>query len=99
MQNIFGFSEEKAIEKENEIIHICTEACFLMKQAYGLYGDLGIDVIVDQHNNVWIIEINKLHQHIVAKYQKEDLEMYNNVVTKPFEYAKSLAGFNSFNNL
>lgn len=94
LQRIFELSPEEALEKENEIIRICTQACLLIERTYGKFGDVGIDVIVDENLKIWVLEINKSHQHDMARYlQDDDPDMYNRVVTRPLEYAKSLAGF------
>ena len=93
LQNIFGLNPEQALEKENEMIRICTEACLLIERTYGHFGDVGVDVVVDEDLKVWVLEINKSHQHGIARYQQEDPEMYNRVVSRPLEYAKALAGF------
>lgn len=99
LQKVYGLSSSEVSEKEKEIIKICKEACLLIEQAYGNYGDLGIDVVIDQKLKVWVLEINKLHQHTLAEYLAKDLDMYNRVVTKPLEYAKALAGFSGEINL
>ena len=93
LQNIFGLTPEQALEKENEMIGICTEACLHIERAYGHFGDVGLDMVLDENLNVWVLEINKSHQHNLARYQQEDPEMYNRVVSRPLEYAKALAGF------
>ncbi|MBU7008812.1 YheC/YheD family protein [Phosphitispora fastidiosa] len=94
LQMIFGLSPEQASEKENEIIRICTEACLLLERAYGYFGDVGIDVVVDKNLKIWVLEINKSHQHDMASYLKEDdPDMFKRVVSRPLEYAKALAGF------
>jgi len=94
LQIIFRLSPEQALEKENEMIRICTEACLIIERAYGHFGDVGIDVVVDENLKIWILEINKSHQHDIARYlQKDDPNMYNKLVSMPLEYAKALAGF------
>lgn len=93
LQRIFGLTPEQALEKEKEIIGICTEACQIIEDAYGYYGDVGIDVMVDDNLKVWVLEINKSHQHEMAKRLKKDPDMYQRVVTRPLEYARVLAGF------
>lgn len=93
LQMIFGLSPERALAKENEIIRICTKACLLLDRAYGHFGDVGIDVVVDKNLKIWVLEINKSHQHSIARYMDEDPDMYSRVLTRPLEYAKALAGF------
>lgn len=96
IQMTLGLNNKQALKKENEIIRICTDACLRMEHVYGLYGDVGIDVVVDQNQKIWILEINIVHQHEIAMYQEDDPDMYTRVRKNPMEYAKALAGFNRF---
>lgn len=98
LENIFQLSGDKAREKENEIKSICTRACNTIDRAYGDYGDVGIDVVVDANQKIWILEINLNQQHTLAKYLQDDLYLYRKIVSKPLEYAKSLAGFTIHKN-
>lgn len=50
------FRIKKAIEEE------CKKVCNLM-DTIGNFCDVGIDVIVDEDYNIWIIEANKRHDH------------------------------------
>lgn len=94
LEMVFELSPEDALAKENEMIRICTEACRLLEDAYGHYGDVGIDVAVDENLKIWILEINKSHQHDIARFLvKADPEIFKRVVTRPLEYARALSGF------
>ncbi|WP_308638967.1 YheC/YheD family endospore coat-associated protein [Paenibacillus silvisoli] len=93
LRTVFHFNDEEAAQKEEEIISICTKACQLIDHKYGPFGDVGIDVTVDTNLKVWLLEINSLHQHTIPYYVKDDPQMYSRVLSRPFEYAKSLAGF------
>lgn len=93
LRTIYGLNRERALKKEKEIIRICVKACRIIERAYGIYADVGIDVVVDKDLNIWILEINKLHQHTMVKNLQKDPDMYHRVITKPLEYAKALAGF------
>jgi len=94
LQEIFGLSLEQTLKKEKEMIRICTKACLIIERTYGYFGDVGIDVVVDENLKVWVLEINKSHQHDITRYlQNDDPDMYNRVVSRPLEYAKALAGF------
>lgn len=92
LRTVFQLDEDQATEKEREIVSICKQACLVLEKFYGNYGDLGVDVIVDRELKVWLLEMNCQHQPEIAVLQ-EDPQMFYNVTTRPFEYAKSLAGF------
>ncbi|MDQ8739016.1 YheC/YheD family protein [Paenibacillus sp. LHD-38] len=93
LRTVFQFNDEEALQKEEEIISICTTACQLIDHKYGPFGDVGIDVTVDPKLKVWILEINSRHQHTMPSYLKDDPQMYSRVLTRPFEFAKAWAGF------
>lgn len=96
LQEIFSITEQEAIGIEHGITYLCIKASRLLEKqyaAYGEYGDLGIDVIVDQHQHIWLLEVNKFHEHDIGLYIDSDPELYERMVTTPLEYAKALAGF------
>lgn len=93
LKKVFKMTEKEIFLKEQEIVSICMEACRVLENTIGNYGDLGIDVIMDSNKNVWVLEINKLHDHKFPLYSINDTEMYHRIISKPFEYAKALAGF------
>jgi hypothetical protein len=89
----FNLSEKEAFQKEQEIIRVCKLMCDKLNETVGHYGDLGIDVIVDKNYKIWILEINKLHDHKFPLYGLNDTQMYYRVLANPFLYAKYLSGF------
>lgn len=91
LQKIFQLTKEEAKEKEQEIIRICNLFCYNLDTLWGGYADLGIDVLVDHSGHVWVLEINILHQHIMAKTILDNNYLYNKVITTPLRYAKSLS--------
>jgi hypothetical protein len=93
LQTIFQLNDQEATQKEEEIISICTKACKIIENKYGSFGDVGIDISVDPNLKVWILEVNSCHRHNVPFYLNENTQMHSRVLTRPFEYAKSLAGF------
>lgn len=92
LRTTFQLDDDQASNKEQEIISICKQACVILEKFYGNYGDLGIDVVVDKALKVWLLEVNCQHQPEIAA-PKEDPQMFYTVITRPFEYAKALAGF------
>lgn len=78
--------------KKEEIIRVCKKACEMLDESGGNYGDLGIDVVLDENLKVWIIEINKRHDHLVA-LALNDHQIYYSVKNNPIKYALGLSGF------
>lgn len=93
LKRVFRMNEKDIFLKQQEIICICMEVCKVLEKSVGNYGDLGIDVILDENLNVWILEVNKTHDHRFPLYSINDTQMYHRIITRPFEYAKALAGF------
>lgn len=47
LKEIFNLTEEEA--KEKEIVRVCSKACESLDNSIGHYGDLGVDVIIDEN--------------------------------------------------
>jgi len=92
LQLLFGLNRRQAAKKIEEMIRVCKTACEWLDR-YGNFADVGIDVVVDPDQNIWILEINK-YQHLeLPLYIKGNNKMYRRIKANPFEYAKSYAGF------
>jgi hypothetical protein len=88
----FEMNEEQASKKLDELTQISHLICRTFEQ-YGLYGDLGIDLMVDHNGKVWILEVNTLDTYHRFPLRLRDIELYKKVVKNPLQYAKFLAGF------
>ena len=93
LKQIFNLSEEEAVVMEKDIVYLCCKVCKKLNQSIGHYGDLGIDVIIDENRKIWILEVNKLHYHHYPVYALKDKQMYFDTASKPISYASALAGF------
>jgi hypothetical protein len=93
LKQVFNMTEDEVFVKEREIINICTKACELLDKSIGNYGDLGLDVIIDENQKIWILEINKNHYHYFPVYALKDRKMYYDITSKPLKYANTLSGF------
>jgi len=86
----FGYDELTAFNKSQEIISICTKMACKIDEMAGAYADLGIDVGIDQEDNVWVIEMNKRPDHDFPLIIK-DRKMYYSVKSNPVLYGKYIA--------
>lgn len=93
LQIVFGLTPKAAFQKIQEMKRIGIAACRLLDGTAGHYGDVGLDMMVDHRQQVWLLEINKLHDHRMPLYGLRDPHLYRQVLTTPLHYAKSLAGF------
>lgn len=87
-----GMKKSELFEIRQEIIRTCYKFCEALDATNEHYGDLGIDVIVDDNFKVWIIEINKRHDHAVP-LKIHDNQMYLAVKNNPVKYAVALSNF------
>jgi hypothetical protein len=92
LEQVFQLTEQEAVDIEQKMKEICLQACYKIDQ-FGLFGDVGFDVVVDPDRKIWILEINKCHYLQITIYVPGNYPMFRQVMTKPIEFAKSLAGF------
>lgn len=88
----FQMDDRNAQLKIDELTTIAMQIGHVFDQ-YGNYGDLGIDLMVDQEGSIWILEANSLDTYHRFPLRIDDRALYKKVVNSPFRYAKYLAGF------
>jgi hypothetical protein len=91
-RKLFQMDERDVFLKEQEIIELCIIACKNMDNFGGNYAELGIHIIFDEIQNVWLINISHMNNH--KDFINSDKQLYLKVVTAPLDYSKSIAGFN-----
>ena len=57
------------------------------------FGNLGVDIGMDQHGKIWLIEINNWYPDPTIAFDANDSLLYYQVKANPLKYAKWLAGF------
>jgi hypothetical protein len=93
LRDIFKMTEREIFVKEREMIDLCTLSCKTLEQCGGNYGDLLFDIVLDKKMKLSVTNILPSYDHTLPLTMLNDKEMYLKVVTTPFEYARSLAGF------
>ncbi|WP_167578706.1 YheC/YheD family protein [Jeotgalibacillus proteolyticus] len=88
----FNMSHQEAQSKAEDLEKIAYQICQIFDK-YGNYGDLGIDLIIDQELNIWILEVNTQDTYHRFPLHINDQKLYLNIVTSPLRYAEYLAGF------
>ncbi|WP_239454316.1 YheC/YheD family protein [Bacillus suaedaesalsae] len=89
---VFHESEEEAKRILYETINVCIHLCQALQGKLGHYGDIALDVIIDQHQKPWILEVNNGYGTKSLR-ALNDMDLLKRLKTTPFQYAKSLAGF------
>lgn len=93
LKHIYGLNVHQMEKVYSQIGQICTSACQLIDHKFGVFGDVGIDIVLDRNLHIWLLEINTLHQHDVASYVRDDPDLFRRVLTTPLKFAKAYAGF------
>ncbi|SFX10997.1 YheC/D like ATP-grasp [Thermoactinomyces sp. DSM 45891] len=94
LKKMFSASNQEIKVMEEKIKEVCKQACQVIDE-HGLFGDVGLDISVDSEKRIWLLEINKYHDLYMPLYIKNNHQMFDQVMTNPLEYAKSLAGFDT----
>lgn len=89
---ILGFSSKQTDEVKKKIVKLLFAAIDAIQEEYGTFGELGIDILIDNDLNPWFIESNSkpAKDTIIKSGTPEDIEK---AYKQPFEYSKYLSGF------
>ncbi|MDP4179643.1 MAG: YheC/YheD family protein [Bacillota bacterium] len=86
-------SDQNVIDIKNKMESLAIKVCAELDKCGINSGILGLDIAVDVHGHLWIIEINNRDPCAVYALDLGDEELYNRLKTTPLYYAKYLAGF------
>lgn len=90
--DILNYDNSQVNEIRNKIYKLMRTAVDCIQNEYGTFGELGIDIAVDNNLDLWFIEAN-------SKPAKDTIliagpeEAIRNAYLRPFEYARYLASF------
>lgn len=93
IKKIFNVNEEEAERIEKNMIQSCIEFCQSLDVYGGHFGDMAVDLMVDQHKKVWILEVNTKNYGFASFKRIKNIEAFYRCKTTPLQYAKALAGF------
>lgn len=88
----FGIDEKKAQEIEKHILDTCIAVCKELDKKVGNYGDVAVDVIIDENFRPLVLEVNKVYGY-ESIWRIRNRALLHKLFTTPFEYAKALGGF------
>lgn len=91
-QLAFHMNKQEAQHKTQELKDISYQICSIFNK-YGNYGDVGIDLMVDGQQKIWILEVNTLDTNHRFPLHTKNKKLYKRVVSTPLKYAKYLTGF------
>jgi hypothetical protein len=89
------YKDQKIIETKNsQLSSLCQiVASTLEKSSKLIYGELGLDIGIDQLGNPWLIEVNSKPRKSTRTNFSQAI--VNNSFKRPLQYAIFLAGFNN----
>lgn len=84
------YNDIKIANLKKKIIPLLLEVYQTFENAYGPFGEIGIDFGIDKNSKIWIIEGNTLTAK-VSLYKAYDEDTIQRVFLNPLEYAKFLS--------
>ena len=92
LEKVFGLGTWQAFLLKEKMIALAKNICYQLDKN-GHYADLGFDMVIDRNQRIWLLEINKRHDHSMPR-EFGDYNVYYQVKSNPILYASSRAGFN-----
>lgn len=77
-----------------DILLLGRKVCLAIESAFGNCVELGLDIAIDIHGHIWIIEVNGKPLKLSLK-RLNDPELIYKINSRPIEYAAYLLGFES----
>lgn len=94
LRKIYGLTREEIKEKIVEITAISCRFLDTMKEKWVHLGDVAVDLVIDEHLKVWVLEIQiDYAAEIKGERQEDETRILHKILPTPFEYAKALTGF------
>ena len=92
LTSYLGFSQSKALDYYNRFYTILKDIVLALEKEYGRFGELGIDMVLDEDGQIWFLECNSKpgKDTVVQAGIQEEIDL---AFARPFQYAKYLSGF------
>lgn len=89
MPTVLG-ARDRTAATEREVADFCTDVVRCIEREYGPFGELGLDVALDDQGGIWLLEANAKPDKNPEAYEAGPPYPQ---FTRLLEYAKHLAGF------
>ena len=96
-KKMMNFSKEETASTKNRAKDFLVEIYTFVEQAYGPFGELGIDIGLDKTGKLWFIECNAKSAK-VSLYNTTSGETLQRAFLNPLEYAKYICANPLSNN-
>lgn len=97
MREVLKLEEDEICQKKQELLDLSFKLCEMMDTWGGNFGDVGIDIAIDETLKYWIFEINAGHHQYVPLKVKDE-KMYFDLKSNILRYAVGLSGFGYFSD-
>jgi len=94
LQEIYQLNGNQVKQKVEEISQLCIKVLKLLENNQNHLADAAVDLVIDQTNKVWLLEVQLNYAaEIKAKRTEDEQLILPSILSTPFEYAKALAGY------
>ncbi len=94
LKEFYHLDEKQIKQKIDEMTSVCTKVLRLMEKTGARLGDAAVDMVMDHNKKLWILEVQLNYAaEIKAARGEDEQRILPHILSTPFEYAKSLAGF------
>jgi hypothetical protein len=93
IKKLFNVKDKEASKITDQMVSAGTKICSFLDKEIGHFGDVAIDMIIDENRQIWVLEINNRTYGMKSLKLMKEEEKFTKIKTTPFEYAKALAGF------
>ncbi|MTI81690.1 MAG: YheC/YheD family protein [Firmicutes bacterium] len=90
--NLFDYSVKDITKLKNEITRLLYTTVQAIEAEYGTFGELGIDIAIDNNGKLWFIECNAKPGKDTIFLSKNE-EAYKKSFRLPIQYSQYLTGF------
>lgn len=88
----YNYTEKQVTDLKTKVNKMLMKSYLYIEEAYGSYGELGIDFAIDKKGNIWFIECNAKPGKD-SMYLSYDKDTIKKAFQNPLEYAKYICGF------
>lgn len=88
----YNYTEEHITELKTKVDEMLIKSFIYTEEAYGSFGEVGIDFAIDKNGDIWFIECNAKpgKDSMYLSYGKDTIKK---AFQNPLEYAKYICGF------
>lgn len=94
LQEFYQLNEMKTKQKVDEITQLCIRVLKIMEKRGNILGDAAVDLVIDEQNKVWLLEVQLNYAaEIKANRGEDEQQVLPFILPTPFEYAKARSKF------